>query len=329
MMVGGRFSSSYEWLHPSDDPPGVGQGAPEKSLEPEMFWGIQTLDTNLDRYYRGAANLHFHFRLTDARGEREPADLCAVFNKMTATGGVWLVARGANGDMIVGKPSTDDDTVTVLVGIVESGEEAESVGVPSSVRAVRLNLLDQCLGFDGKVLDGILKSFPDFVVLGSPENRIRDGFDGFFKFKGESNLEALSLGHAGDEDVVERRTQVIDELPQDDAQHRVGQFRHVKPIDADVVILAWPADADDLIRVEIGVSPRFALDLYHVELCPFELEKPEIAHDLYSNYGTRQEADDDKVPVPTRKQWERNVKGCYPLTRRPLTPHPVRPGRGR
>ena len=262
--------------------------------------------TNLDRYYRSAADLHIHFEI-ERRGIK--LDYCAVLRKVVAGQTVGesidISSNIELEDWIVQTVAYDDE-LSVLIGVFEAVDDADPgcLNVPTSVW---LRPYDDCLSRSGQSPDAPLKSIPSVRVwikeLPKPISRSGINIGNWI-----GSMLPLLARRASHDNVIERTTQVVDELTQDDGDKRVGII-HDKSIEPLVIVLGLPY-WDQVVRVAFLVGSQQSLDFHHVMLCPLDLEPPRIttSHEVSSTYERQPvgpaQTDDPEGPRDTRTYTE-------------------------
>src|SRR5438128_2558533 len=103
--------------------------------------GVPVFQTNAQRYYRGAADLHLHFRLLrHVRGpEMLLGDYCAVLTKAARDPAIGQSADAAETSFDVPDARDDGDQVPVFVAVRQATENHEGVIIWRSERSTRLH----------------------------------------------------------------------------------------------------------------------------------------------------------------------------------------------
>lgn len=248
--------------------------------------GYAPLLTNFERYDDGSADLHPHIRIVGVGRELDGHQFCAVLTKEIGhllDRRVASVSDSDNGSLI--ETAGDRDQIPVLVGVVPAPNQGHA-GKVSGVQAVfaakvdnalfrrleGLQCLDECQNVVREPRGHLRPSFPVLVVQRCPGSVVRLSID-----DGKAGLPTPVVGNAGDNDVVERRPDVVDHISHDDRKHLVGLGGELQLELPDVALAV--ARVDRPIWVGIGESSNLGVHLFEMMLCPIELENPGISHD--------------------------------------------------
>lgn len=166
----------------------------------------------------------------------------------------------------------------MFIRVFEPAENAERIGEGSRALLVRLRHIDDCRNTWVNASDGRGEVFPPFLVsdeqaparITSPDVISDDGVTGVLPF--------LRWG-AGNDDVVERAAEVVYEVPEYDSHHGVRLLREHELVTPDLTMsLRW-GNADNVVRLGLGVGAGHHAEIRHVLLSPLDFEPPGLSQE--------------------------------------------------
>ncbi len=176
------------------------------------------------------------------------------------------------------KARNDYDGVSVLVSIVEPGDDSQGVALRVTsflLVQVRLKAFDGVDCFVGKTGCGVFENgyVPrlSFCLLPSPRVVQEDW---------KSGISLVLLRPHRDENMVKGGPHVMDRIADDNRQHlvkRLGYFKKVAPV---VLFGLCPCNKLRPVDLLAIVRPEVVIDLFEMAIRPLELEPPGLRHGL-------------------------------------------------
>lgn len=262
---------------------------------------ISAGSTYLDQYLYGASELHIHFGWMDKREHlrgNDVAEHCIVLKKVLPcsqdVGQLnWSRKVGNTETSPEISPTTaDGDNFTVLVSVFEATNDSQygTMGIGSHI--VRLQPYHECPSLWTQPLKAGFQVLP----FGVAEHEVSVCIlsKDVLKKDWETRLIPMLSWGTSNNEPIKCTTQVMYEISQHDGNHRVRLLRNVEAT-PDCIIAIKEPDTVASVRMAFCVPHGFLIDVYHVLLCPLNLEIPAI-HMLNSEYeeGKSEDAKNSK-----------------------------------
>src|SRR5487761_1114218 len=276
--------------------------------------------SNFDRYRRGTVQIHVHFAVLERGAEvlAEFGDYCAILAKALGE----LVDHSPPSKDVRGSavdPGDNGHKLSVFVRVLQASYHGEGVdGCSHRSVLVGLQPLDDCRCLGGHAGDGAVETAAFVASIAPSEDEWASLFGpDVLTLNWKSGLVvALPVGDA-DRQMVERRADVMDHVPEDHRQLRVRRLVDSQAVAPEIGITLLLGVADGPVGVSVRVPEDFRVDLLQVLLRPVELEPPGSlgAHSaLPSTHMPKRDSDTQvtskgtPIPVPKRGEFDANLE---------------------
>ncbi len=259
------------------------------------FRPLRFIQTNVNRYRWGAANLHVHFRLLQWRDEEvtEVGKFCAVNRQAVDRNrlGHGLVPDDGLRTRVQQARGEDDD-LAVLVYPVELADYGEAVAaaVDRIGFLVWLAELDLCESLGAHSSGGAIESFPQFVV-----DRELIGIDGE-TWEG-SGLPMLRIGD-GYGEVIDGGPHVVHCVSEDQGQRDIRLAPNLQRVTPAIAMAIAVSLSGSDVRIRLRVSGDLVVEVVQVSFRPIELEPPTLHSEVPLDRARREAADTEDQEGP-------------------------------
>lgn len=238
---------------------------------------------DLEVYRSGAAELQIHFGWRGAIVGNLPADYCAFSQKRVS--GEPDILHSLSRWKVNDRPS--DSTAnfgqgTVLVSIINPIDDAERPDMGLVSYVIGLRHYHECPSKRVNAPNGSLKVLPGLRILDHELAVFVPSEDVLIDNREARTLCAFLLGYAGDDDMIQRASEVVYKVSEHQGDNRIRLFSDMDT-KADAFLAVRLSDANEPVRVAFCVPPDFCPDVYHVLLSTLNLEPPGVSHDI-SNF---------------------------------------------
>ena len=275
-------------------------------------WLVPVYRRYFEQYLSGDAEMHLHIGWLDKRtigksdlakvGREDKRNYCIILEKVrpsiqdTMVLDRFIKAANSETESAIFPATTDGDKLTVLISVFETANLSETYRVQEVSELIRLQLYDDCPSLRVQSLSGGLKVFPRVGLIDHELSVFIFGEDAV-KEDWETCVSSALFGNTGNNDIIKCTSQVMYEITEHNGNHRVRLLSDMEA-SPDFILAIRQLDTRELVRIAACVPSGFFLDVYHVLLCPLELEPPISIHDMlqypYGEEYGRKETKDSK-----------------------------------